>query len=307
MFDVIIIGAGPAGLTAAIYACRRGLKTLVLTKDIGGQITKTLEIENYPGFEKVSGVELAQKMFAQAKEFGAEIKFEGVQKIEKKETGFTVMAHSTEYETKTIIFAFGKSPRKMDVPGEDEFSGKGVSYCATCDVPFYKGKELAVVGGGNSALDAALLASDICAKVYLIHRRDQFSAEEVLIDRVKNAKNIEILYNTEIKEIRGKEKVSSISINGGRELPVDGVLVEIGYIVDRSLAEGLVEIDDKNQIITNNNQETNVDGIFAAGDLTNTPYKQIIISAGEGAKAALSCYNYIQAHSDGKKIINDWH
>jgi len=307
MFDVVIIGGGPAGLSAAIYSCRRGMKTLVLTKDIGGQITKTTEIENYPGFEKISGVELAQKMFSQAKKFGAEIKFEGVLKINKAKNTFKIKAHNNNYEAKSVILAFGKSPRKIEVPGEDDFSGKGVSYCATCDAPFYKGKTLAIVGGGNSALDAALLAADFCKKVFLIHRRDQFSAEEIMVERVQKNKKIEILYNTEIKQINGDDKVNSIIVNDGKELPVDGILVEIGYVVDRSLAEGLVKIDDKNQIVVNNLQETNVTGIFAAGDLTQTPYKQIVISVGEGAKAALSCYNYIQAQYDSKKITNDWH
>lgn len=307
MYDVIIIGGGPAGLSAAIYSSRRALKTLVISRDIGGQIAKTPDIENYPGVEKISGVELANKFKTQAEKFGATIIFEETTKIEKTEDKFSVKTLRNEYEAKTVILASGKKPRELDVPGENEFKGRGVSYCATCDAPFFKNKTLAVVGGGNSALDAALLASKYCKKVYLIHRRDSFAGEQVLIDTVNFTKNIEVVFNSQIKEIKGEQVVKSVVLSDDKIIETDGVIVEVGFIVDHSLVEGLVDIDSKKQVVVNNIQETSVPGIFAAGDLTTTPYKQAIISAAEGAKAALSCYDYLQKLQGKRGILADWH
>jgi thioredoxin reductase (NADPH) len=307
MYDVIIVGAGPAGLTAALYCARRSLKTLVLSGDVGGQITKTYEIENYPGIDKISGIELSMRFKEQAERFGAEIILNEVKSIAKNNDAFTVKTSSAEYECQALILTFGKKPRNLNVPGEEEFKGRGVSYCATCDAPFFKNKIVAVVGGGNSALDAAILASKIAKQVYLIHRSDSFRGEQYLIDQVDGAENINILFNTEIKVVKGDNIVKSIDLNNGENLTVDGVLVEIGYVVDRSLAENLVDIDNKNQIIINNIQETSVPGIFAAGDLSQTPYKQIVISAGEGAKAALACFDYLQKKQGKHGIVADWH
>jgi len=307
MYDVIIIGGGPAGLSAAIYSSRRALKTLVISRDIGGQIAKTPDIENYPGVERISGVELANKFKTQAEKFGAKIIFEETTKVEKAKNNFIVKTLRNEYETKTVILASGKKPRELGVPGENEFKGRGVSYCATCDAPFFKNKTLAVVGGGNSALDAALLASKYCKKVYLIHRRDSFAGEQVLIDTVNFTKNIEVVFNNQVKEIKGEQVVKSVVLSDDKIIETDGVIVEIGFIVDHSLVEGLVDIDSKKQVVVNNIQETSVPGIFAAGDLTVTPYKQAVISAAEGAKAALSCYDYLQKLQGKRGILADWH
>jgi len=307
MYDVIIIGGGPAGLSAAIYSSRRALKTLVISRDIGGQIAKTPDIENYPGIDKISGIELANRLKAQTERFGAEIIFEETVKIEKKENEFLVHTLRNKYEAKTVILASGKKPRELGIPGENEFKGRGVSYCATCDVPFFKNKTLVVAGGGNSALDAALLASKYCKKVYLVHRRDTFSGEQVLIDTVKFTKNIEMVFNSQVKEIKGEKIVNKIVLSNDKEIETDGIIIEIGFIVDHSLVEDLVELDEKKQVMVNNIQETSEPGIFAAGDLTQTPYKQAIISAAEGAKAALSCYDYLQKLQGKRGILADWH
>lgn len=305
-YDVIIIGGGPSGLSAAIYTARRGLKTMVLARDLGGQITRTNEIENYPGFDRISGSELATKFFNQAKKFEAEIKFEEAKSLAKTDDGFVLKTLRNEYSASAIILAFGKSPRELGVPGEDRLKGRGVSYCATCDGPFYKDKSVVVVGGGNSALDAALVTAAIAKKVYLVHR-SEFRGEAVMIDKVNTTKNIEQVVPNEIIEIKGADKVESVVLKDGREIKTDGVLIEVGYIIDRKLIEGIVEMDPAGQIIIDPRQNTSVPGIFAAGDLTNTPYKQIVIAAGEGAKAALSCFDYLQKKIGKKGIAADWH
>ncbi|MEK7096432.1 MAG: thioredoxin-disulfide reductase [Patescibacteria group bacterium] len=307
MLDVIIIGAGPAGLTAAIYTSRRSLSTLIISADIGGQVIKTYDIENYPGFDNISGLDLISKFREQATKFGAKIENAEVKKIEPKNGTFIVSTASASYDTKSIILAFGKKPRELAVPGEEKLKGHGISYCATCDAPFYKGRDVAVIGGGSSALDAALLLSKYASRVYIIHRTAEFRGEQHLIDRLKSNPNIEIIFNTEVLEIKGDNTVTSVILKDGKEIPVGGVMVEVGYVVDRKLAEGLVNIDQTNQIIVDNRQQTSVPGIFAAGDLTQTPYKQVVISAGEGAKAALSAFDYIQKLEGKKGIIADWH
>lgn len=307
MYDVIIIGGGPAGLTAALYASRRGMKALVLSRDIGGQITRTNEIENYPGFDHIAGVDLGMSFYNQAKKFGAEIVFDEVKKIEKNHKEFFVETIKNKFETKAIILAFGKKPRELEVPGEEKLKGRGVSYCATCDAPFFKDKKVAVVGGGNSALQAALLAGQVAKQAYLIHRGDQFRGEEVLVQKIEKAANIEIILNNEVLEIKGEEKVEEIDLKNGRKIAVDGIIVEVGFVIDRSLVKDLLKLDKNNQVEIDNFQATSVPGIFAAGDLTTTPYKQVIIAAAEGAKAALSAYDYVQKISGKKGIMADWH
>ena len=305
MYDVIVIGAGAAGLSSAIYAVRRSLKTLVLSKDMGGATATTEDIENYPGYyPERSGYKLMQMMEDQAKAFGTEIEYDPVVKIEKKGNNYSVHVDSGKnYETKTLIFAHGRAHRHLDVPGEHEFFGKGIVYCATCDSPLYRNKITAVVGGGNSALDAALLLSKIASKIYLIHRRDKFRGEQILIDKVKKEPKIELILNAQTKEIKGKDFVTSIvveQVGKTREIPVDGVFVEVGFESDVSILQGLnIKLDDQNQIIVNDFCETNVPGIFAAGDITTVPYKQTVISSGQGAIAALRAYDFI--HGTGIK------
>lgn len=306
MYDVIITGGGPAGLAAAIYAGRRSLKTLVLTRDIGGQSAKTFDIENYPGITHTTGPALAKTMKEQAESFGAEIKFEEVKKIKQNNGNFSIETISGSYEAKTIIIASGKKPQELGVKGEEEFKGRGVTYCATCDAPFFRNKTVVVVGGGNSALDAAILCSEIAKKVYIVHR-SVFSGEQVMIDKVKESKNIEIVLEDEIELIEGDQVVTSVKLKSGKEIETNGVIVEVGYTIDSSLFSNLVKINEKKQIVTDLSQNTSVPGIFAAGDLTEAPYKQIVIAAGEGAKAALSAYDYIMKQEGKKGILGDWH
>lgn len=295
-YDVIIVGGGPAGITAAIYTSRRMLKTLVITREIGGQVVKTPDIENYPGFDLISGPELAEKFISQAKKFGTEIVFDEITHLDEKNQVFIVTGHKEKYTGTSLILAFGKVPRKLDIPGENEFKGKGVSYCSTCDAPFFKNKAVVVNGGGNSAFDATLLLAKVAEKVYLIHRRDEFTAEEILIDKVKKNKKVEIVTGATIEKINGDQVVKSVDIRQHGKLQniaCDGVFIEIGYIVEDGLIKDFVEMDEKNQIKVNKDHSTSREGVFAAGDLTNSYYKQIVISAGEGAIAALSAAKYL--------------
>lgn len=298
IYDVIIIGGGPAGITSAIYTSRQLLKTLVITRDVGGQVVKTPDIENYPGFDLVSGPELANKFINQAKKFGSEIIFDEVIKIEEKENKFQIFGQKDIYQSHSLILAFGKVPRRLNIPGEKEFKGKGVSYCATCDAPFFKSKTVVVSGGGNSAFDAALLLSKIAQKVYLIHRRDEFTAEEIRVKKIKSLKNVEIITKAKVSEIKGTTNVEAVVYskdNKTIELKADGIFVEIGYIVEDGLIKNFVDMDEKNQIIVKKDHSTSRPGVFAAGDLTNSYYKQIVISAGEGAIAAISVAKYLDS------------
>lgn len=306
LYDVVIVGGGPAGLTAAIYTSRRALKTLLISKDIGGQASKTFEIENYPGVPKVTGPELTMTMKQQAETFGTEFLFDEVSSISSQGNNFAIKALSKNFESKTLILASGKKPRELGVPGEHKFKGKGVCYCATCDAPFFKEKTVIVVGGGNSALDAAIYLTKFAAKVYLVHR-SEFRAEQVMIDEVGRHKQIEVILPDEITKIEGEARVSSVTLKSGKKLAVDGVMIEVGYVVDNTILKDLVKLNEKDQIITDDNQGTSHTGVFAAGDVTTTVFKQIVISAGEGAKAALAAYEYIRQQEGKSGTTGDWH
>jgi thioredoxin-disulfide reductase len=300
MYDVIIIGSGPAGMTAGIYAVRREMKTLIIGKELGGQLIWANEIENYPGFETIKSFELIQRIKQQASNAGVEFKDDEVKKIEKTIDGnFVLYTNKESFESKTVIISMGLSPRRLAVPGEVEFNGKGVSYCANCDGPFYKGKKVAIVGGGNSALDAAEFMSKVASQVYLIHRNEIFKAFDTLINEVKTRNNIEIIMNTEIKDIQGSGKVERIILGNRntseiKEVDLDGVFIEVGRIASTDLVSELVERNEKNQIIVKNNMETKTPGLFAAGDVTECEFKQITIAMGQATVAALSAYQYIQ-------------
>ncbi|MFH2136786.1 MAG: thioredoxin-disulfide reductase [Patescibacteria group bacterium] len=300
MYDLIIVGGGPAGLTAAIYAARRAMKTLVLAKEFGGQAVYASKVENFPGIDLIPGYELMEKMKGQAERLGAEVKYAETTEIKNENEFFSVRdKEGNSYEGRSLILSFGAVPRKLGLPNEDKFKGNGISYCATCDAPFFKNKNVAVVGGGNAALDAALLLAKFAGKVYLIHRRDEFKAEEVRVHDAKNLSNLEIILNSEVKEIKGDKNITGVvveKIDSGetRELEVDGIFIEIGHIVESEFIGKMVALDPRRQIIVNDKNETNVPGVFAAGDATTVPWKQIVIAAGEGAKAALSAYSYLQ-------------
>ena len=310
MYDVIVVGAGPAGLTASIYASRRDLKTLVLSMGLSDQVSETPHIENYPGFEKIEGYELIQRIEKQVRDFDVKIKFEEVVEIKPKKKSFVVKtAAKKKYEGKTLILAFGKIPRTLNIPGEEEFTGKGVSYCATCDAPLYKNKTVAVIGGGNAALDAALLLSKIAKKVYLVHRRDEFRGFESEVQKIKKRKNIELVLSHVAVKFKGNRVIRSMIIESKKtgkrkEIKIGGVFVEIGSVVKTDFVKDLVKLDKNGYIVVNNNCETSRPGVFAAGDVDNTPFKQIIVAAGEGAKAGLMAYNYL--HGIKAEIIIDW-
>lgn len=310
-YDVLIIGAGAAGLTAAVYTTRRALKTLIISKDVGGQAALTNEIENYPGVGLVDGFDLMNKFLRDAKKFGAEFNSGEVEKIAKQGEDFIITTPTEMYIASAVILAFGLTPRDLGVKGEEDFKGRGVSYCATCDGPLFKGKDVAVIGGGNSALDAAEFLSRITNKVYLVHRRSEFRGDEILVGRVKAQKNIEMVLNAKIKEIIGDDKVTAMKVidvddSKERKILLQGVFVEIGHIAKTGWLGDLVEYDQTKQIIVNKDNETKTPGMFAAGDVTDSSYKQIIISGGEGAKAALQAYKYLQATKGIKGVNIDW-
>lgn len=300
MFDAIVIGAGPTGMTAAMYASRRMMKTLVVSKNIGGQVIWTSDVKNYPGIEFIRGVDLINKMSQQVKDLGVDIKIDEVKKISKNDDGsFLVEAGKNSYLAKTIIIAMGLEPKQLNLDRENELIGKGISYCANCDGPLFKGKNVAVVGGGNTALDAAELMSKISDKVYLINRQPQLKAFESFILAVKNKNNVEIILNSEICQIIGSSKLEKLKIisnvsKTSRELEVDGLFVEIGHKPKTEAVADLVETDSLGQVVVDLSCKTSCDGIFAAGDVTPSKFKQIVIGCGQGAIAALSAYKYLQ-------------
>lgn len=318
LYDVIIVGGGPAGLTAALYASRKKLKTLVFSIDMGGQTSFAGLIENYPGRPEVNGLELMRSFEKQAKAAGAEIKYFKVKKIERVGKGNKegsdkpnfkiIITNGEEYFCKAVILAFGKTPRTIGIPGEDKFFGKGVSTCVTCDAPLFEGKSVAVIGGGNSALDGAVELSKIAKKVYIIHRRDEYRGDESTVEKIRNLENVEEVLSHIPVEIKGDKFVTGLvvkSVKDGsmREIKVDGVFIEIGYVVDPSPVKGLVKLNHMNEIIIDEKGRTSEEGIFAAGDCTTIPYKQTIISAGDGAKAALEAHKYL---TGGRVPVADW-
>ncbi|MDO9399296.1 MAG: FAD-dependent oxidoreductase [bacterium] len=299
MYDTIIIGSGSAGMTAGIYAVRRKMKTLIIGRQVGGQIAMASTIENYPGFKVIDSFELIQKMEDQVKSLGVEMKTEEVEEIIKNNDIFSVITNKGQYLCKTIIMAMGLSPRWLNVSGEKEFSGKGVSYCANCDGPLFKNKVVAVVGGGNAALDAAEVLSKIARQVFLIHRTSRFRGFEALATKVQQRDNIEIIFDSNVQEIIGQNKLEKIKIinsitNKDREINLDGLFIEIGREAYTGIVADLVKLDVNKKIIIDLNCQTSQSGIFAAGDVTQVSFNQIVIACGQGAVAALSAYKYLQ-------------
>ena len=297
-YDIIIIGAGPGGLTAGIYAGRQGTKNLIIDRDLAGGLGREVpEMENYPGFENISGLELIEKMKAQAIKNCELHEMEEVTEIIKNddEYRFTVKTNKDEYLSKTIILATGSSHRHLEAKGEEEFKGKGVSYCATCDGFFFQGRDIVMVGGGNSALQEALYLNNLGANVTLIHRRDEFRAQRELQNQIKEA-GINTILNATVEEIKGKMLVESVILKDTKtgdlsELPINGVFISVGYIPHTELAKQLgVELDPSGHIIIDTEQKTNVDYVYAIGDVC-VGLKQWIVACGEGAVAATSAYH----------------
>ena len=300
-FDIIIIGAGPGGLTAGIYAGRQGTKNLIIDRDLAGGLGREVpEMENYPGFDNISGLELIEKMKAQAVKNCQLNEMEEVQEIIKTDDTyrFTIKTNKNTYQSKTIILATGSSHRHLDVKGEQEFKGKGVSYCATCDGFFFAGRDIIMVGGGNSALQEALYLKNLGANVTIVHRRDEFRAQKHLQNLIKEA-GINTILNATVEEIKGEMLVGSVILKDTNthelhEIPTNGVFISVGYIPHTELAKQLdIKLDESNHIITDKNQKTNVEYVYAIGDVC-VGLKQWVVACGEGAVAATSAFQDLQ-------------
>ncbi|MBU0672510.1 MAG: FAD-dependent oxidoreductase [Candidatus Margulisbacteria bacterium] len=300
MKDLIIIGAGPAGITAAVYAARKKLDFAVISRDIGGQTAWSLEVENYTGYQFIPGPELAMKFREHLEKFDFELREgESVKTIEKTGQIFKVTTTKGDVlESKAVIVATGKRPKLLGVPGEGKFKGKGLTYCATCDGPLFTGKNVAVIGGGNSGLDATMQLMRLAKKVYLINSVDKLTGDPIMQERIAQAVNVEVINSAKVLQISGEQfvKALKVEINGQeRDLPVEGIFVEIGLVPNSKFVD-LAEKNERGEIVVNAAAETSVEGLFAAGDVTNVPEKQIIVAGGEGAKATLTAFKYLSTH-----------
>lgn len=300
MYDIIIIGSGPAGLSAAIYGQRARLSVLVIEKQpmSGGQIINTYDVDNYPGLPGISGFELATKMRAHADALGAKFVTEEVRSVELSGEEKVIYTDAGEYRAKTVVIATGAVHRKLSVPGEEALLGMGVSYCATCDGAFFRGKETAVVGGGDVALEDALFLARACSHVYVIHRRDEFRGAKVLQEKVLASENITVLWDTVVEEICGKEQVEALSLENkktGRKqkLPVQGVFVAVGIVPNTELFRGALKMDEAGYICAGEDGATNLPGVFVAGDARTKQLRQIVTAAADGANAITSIERYL--------------
>jgi thioredoxin reductase (NADPH) len=297
MYDLIILGGGPAGLNAALYAARSSLKVMLMSRILGGAIAEAHKVENWLGTKSISGMELVKSFVEHVKNYSIEIKEEEIKGVRKKDGYFEV---NGTYQAKKIIIALGTERRKLNVEGEAGFLGKGVSYCATCDGALFGGKVVGVVGGANSAADAALALADIAQKVYVIYRGESLRAEPQRVEMIKKNKKIEVICCANVKEIKGDKMMASVLLDTGREIAMDGLFVEIGAVPASTIAKEIgVALSEDGHIKVNERQETNIKGIFAAGDITNSSnrFKQVITAAAEGAIAAKSAYEDIKSES----------
>ncbi len=301
MYDLIIVGGGPAGITAGIYAARKKIKTLLITKDFIGQAGKAFWIENYPGFERISGIGLMGKFKNHLKKFEIEIKETEVRKIRKTKGKFIVQTGGkSSFISRTVILATGRDPRPLEVPGEKELIGRGVSYCPTCDMPFFRNKIVAVIGGGNAGFNAAVEAARYGNEVYILEFSPKVMADEIIQERAKKTKKVKIILNAKVKKFLGKNDVQGLIYEDRifkkeKTLNVQGIFIMIGEIPATDYVKGLVDFNEKDEIkISPRDNQTKTKGLFACGDVTNFLGGQIIIAAGEGAKAALSAYNYLK-------------
>lgn len=299
LYDVIIIGGGPSGLTAAVYCMRKGLSTGMVSIQVGGQMADTAGIENYLGYRYINGTELVDKFREQVSQFGIDFELKAnVQAIEYGDVKKVILEDGRTFTARTLILASGKQYKKLGVPNEAELTGHGVAYCAICDAPLYVGKRVVVSGGGNSGVAAAIDLAKVATHVTLVQRRDKLTADQLLIDKLKAYENVDYLLEHLVTEIHGTSQVTGVTILNRKtgekvEVETDGIFVEIGLIPNSGFAKGVVELNEYQEILVDCHCRTSAPGIFAAGDVTSVPYKQIIIACGEGAKAALSANDHI--------------
>ena len=301
MYDIIIIGAGPAGMTAALYGAQARKKVLILEKETyGGQILKADKVKNYPGFTEISGYDFANNLYEQLTNLNVEIKFEEVLEIKNNDDNKIVTTKKGNYTGKSVIIAAGAKNRKLNLNNEDKFIGKGVSYCTTCDGMFFKDKVVAIYGGGNSAIDGAIYLSDICKKVYLIYRQKDFKTTGENIEKLKNSKNIKCIFNTNIVSLLGENNLESITLKEEDKeynLDVDGLFIEIGYVPVSEICKNIIDTDSKGYIMSKEDCKTNIEGIFAAGDIRIKDVRQLTTACSDGTVAALAACKYIAKKS----------
>ena len=300
MYDILIIGSGPAGCAAAVYGKRAGLRVLVIEKEYEGtgQIAQSGRVDNYPGLPGISGYELGEKFRDHAAELGAEFLEAEVTEIRRTADGFTLLCEEGEkIEGRTLIYSAGAAPRRIGVPGEEALIGAGVSFCALCDGSFYQDREVAVLGGGDTALDDALYLADICKKVYLVHRRDGFRGAESTVSLVRKKENIELVLGARTKEILGQDEVTGMALDNGRRLAVDGVFVAFGSVPQTGLLRGLVALDEAGYVPAGEDGKTEVPGLYVAGDIRVKPIRQVITAAADGANAATAAAEYLQRNA----------
>lgn len=297
MLEVLIIGSGPAGLSAAVYAKRANLDVTVVERIYcgTGQVAESSMVENYLGFTGINGYELGEKFREHAVSLGVEFVSQQVERFEMIEGGWRVLFASGEKcETKAVIYAAGARHRHLGVPGEDKLSGKGVSYCATCDGAFFKNKTTAVIGGGDTAMDDALYLSEMCKKVYLIHRREEFRGSETALEKIRQKQNIEIVVNAKISQINGDNVVSSVSLEDGRTLEVEGVFIAVGMEPVTEVVKDIVTLDDTGYVVADETGKTSAKGFFVAGDVRTKVLRQVVTAASDGANAAVSVREYLR-------------
>lgn len=300
IYDVAILGAGPGGMTAGIYAKRAGLDVVIIEKgEIGGAVATTYEVANYTGIEKISGKELSQKMYDHTKTLNIEYVFDEVKKVSVDGEIKKIDCYKNSYKAHTVILGFGASVRKLNLDNERKFIGKGISYCATCDGKLFEGKTVALVGGGNTALEDCYFLSNLAKKVYLIHRRDEFRGDDILIKQIKEKDNIELVLNSNTTKLIGNDFLEAIEVtnkvtNKTTTLPVDGLFVCIGRGPDTEMIDGKLNLSDTGYILTDECMRTNYEGVFAIGDIRQTPLRQIITACSDGAIAATKAFEYLK-------------
>ncbi|MEE0868320.1 MAG: thioredoxin-disulfide reductase [Ruminococcus sp.] len=295
ILDLIICGGGAAGLTSAVYAARSGLDFVLIdiSSSMGSQITQTSDVDNYTGFEKVNGMELVMKFYEHAKALNAPMINDEVQEITKENGIFTVKCAQGEYKSRTVIYCSGASHRELGVKGERELLGRGVGYCAVCDGFFYRNKTVVVVGGGNTAVTDALYLSKICKKVILVHRRDSLRAEKILVERLENAENVELMFNSEVAEILGEKGADGVLLKSGERLDCDGVFIAVGIVPRSDTVKNLAGLDDNGYIVADESGRTSLDGLFAAGDVRTKELRQIITACSDGANCVDSVNKFL--------------